>query len=107
VRRLGRAGHVAVGSGWDLFDFDRPRRERIIAQCGPEAAAWIIARALWRGATQAMVGEMFGSPVDGSKRVTKSKTIETWRWFPLGGKHYGLTVTFEDGICVAWQERRS
>jgi len=30
-----------VGSGWDLFDFDRPRRERIIAQYGPEAAVWI------------------------------------------------------------------
>lgn len=95
-----------MGSDWDIFDFDRPRRERLAAQYGPEAAAWIVARCLWRGATKAMVFEMFGNPVDGSRRVAKTKTVEVWKYRPLDRRRYALTVTFEDGICIGWDEQR-
>jgi hypothetical protein len=61
-------------------------------------------RRLWQGATVPMVLEMLGEPADRSHRVFKTKTKETWRYHHLGGHRYGLTVTFEDGVCVGWNE---
>jgi hypothetical protein len=97
-------------SDWDIFDFGKKQREeyqrRVLETYGAEAGAWIIAKALWKGATQAMVVEMYGQPADGTRRVTKTKTVETWKYKPLGARRYGFIITFENGICTGWEEKR-
>jgi len=91
-----------------LLDARREREarfERLIAEHGADAAMRIADGKPWQGATQAMVTEMLGPPEATASRVYKTKTSETWKYRRLDAKHFALTVSFEDGVCVGWEER--
>lgn len=79
--------------------------QTLVAQYGEAAAGAIMQRRLWQGATQAMVLEMLGQPVDTSRRVYKTKTKEVWKYHQVDSRRFGLTVTFENGVCVGWSEK--
>ncbi len=84
-----------------------------LASCyGEDAAARIIAKTIWQGATAEMVVEALGRPEDVSEKVLK-RFIRHVYMYGKRGRSYALKITLENGVVVGWEgaagvvERRS
>jgi hypothetical protein len=60
---------------------------------------------VWQGATEEMLVESLGRPVDVDERVMKSKTRHVFKYNQLGKNRYGLRVTLENGVVVGWEDK--
>lgn len=65
----------------------------------------IIKRTLWQGQTAEQVKDALGSPKDIDQKILKTKTKETWKYFPSGRRRYGLRITLDNGIVVGWDKK--
>lgn len=80
------------------------RRDALVNRFGIEAADKILAQHLWVGATEEMVVEALGPPVDVSERVLKTKTTRVYKYLPLTRGRFGLKVTIENDVVVGWDK---
>ena len=79
------------------------RRKHLIEKYGdPEIARRIMKQVLWQGETQEQLIESLGTPADTDQKVLKTKSKEVWKYRPTGKNRFGLKVTLDDGIVVAW-----
>ncbi len=82
------------------------RRKQLTAKYGdPEIARRIMKRVLWQGETQEQLLESLGTPADTDQKVLKTKSKEVWKYRPVGKNRFGLKVTLDDGIVVAWDSK--
>ncbi len=65
----------------------------------------LMQRTLWQGQTAEQVIDAIGEPKDIDERVLKTKTKQTWKYFPSGRRRYGLRITLDDGIVVGWDKK--
>ena len=65
----------------------------------------IMRRTLWQGQTTEQVIDAIGEPKDIDEKVLKTKTKQTWKYFPSGRRRYGLRVKFDDGEVVGWENK--
>ncbi len=81
----------------------RQRRKQLTEKYGaPEIARRIMKRVLWQGETQEQLLEALGTPEDIDQKILKTKSKEVWKYRPSGKNRFGLKVTPDDGIVVAW-----
>lgn len=79
------------------------RRKQLTAKYGdPAIARRIMQRVVWQGETQEQLRESFGEPADIDQKVLKTKSKEVWKYRPTGKNRFGLKVTLDDGVVVAW-----
>lgn len=65
----------------------------------------IMKRTLWKGQTAEQVLDAIGEPKDIDQKVLKTKTKETWKYFPSGRRRYGLRITLDDGEVTGWENK--
>lgn len=65
----------------------------------------IMQRTLWQGQTAEQLIDAIGEPKDVDEKVLKTKTKQTWKYFPSGRRRYGLRITLDDGIVVGWDKK--
>lgn len=82
------------------------RLAELTARFGDVAAVHIMNKRVWQGATPEMIVESIGKPLDIDERVMKEKTRHTFKYHQTGKNKFGLRVTFEEGICVGWDDKR-
>ena len=93
---------IAFASVWGY----RQRRKQLTEKYGdPEIARRIMKRVLWQGETQEQLLESLGTPSDTDQKVLKTKSKEVWKYRPVGKNRFGLKVTLDDGIVVAWDSK--
>ena len=81
----------------------RQRRKQLTEKYGdPEIARRIMKKVLWQGETQEQLLEALGTPEDIDQKILKTKSKEVWKYRPSGKNRFGLKVTLDDGIVVAW-----
>ena len=81
----------------------RQRRRQLTAKYGDaETVRRIMRRVIWQGETQEQLRESFGEPADIDQKVLKTKRKEVWKYRPAGRNRFGLKVTLDDGVVVAW-----
>lgn len=101
---------VLVGGIYGLVrlqrHLDAKRLAELTDRFGAENAVRIMNRQFWQGATQEMIVESQGKPVDIEERVLKTKTRHTFKYAEKRKGQFGLRVMFEDGICVGWEDKR-
>ena len=79
------------------------RRKQLTEKYGdPEIARRIMKKVLWQGETQEQLLEALGTPEDIDQKILKTKSKEVWKYRPSGKNRFGLKVTLDDGIVVAW-----
>ena len=84
----------------------RQRRKQLTEKYGdPEIARRIMRRVLWPGETQEQLLESLGTPADTDQKILKTKSKEIWKYRPVGKNRFGLRVTLDDGIVVAWDSK--
>lgn len=84
----------------------RQRRKQLTGKYGdPEIARRIMRRVLWPGETQEQLLESLGTPADTDQKILKTKSKEIWKYRPVGKNRFGLRVTLDDGIVVAWDSK--
>ena len=80
------------------------RRKHLTEKYGdPEIARRVMKQMLWQGETQEQLVESLGTPADVDQKVLKTKNKEVWKYRPTGKNRFGLRVTLDDGIVVAWE----
>ncbi len=82
------------------------RRRTLTARFGAEVADLIMKRRIWQGATQEMIVESIGRPVDIDERVMKTKCRHVFKYAQRGRNKFALRLTFEDGHLVGWDDKR-
>lgn len=93
---------VAAVCVWGYFQ----RRKQLTEKYGdPEIARRMMKRVLWQGETQEQLLESLGSPADIDQQVLKTKCKEVWKYRLTGKNRFGLKVTLDDGIVVAWDAK--
>ena len=65
----------------------------------------IIKRTIWQGQTAEQVLDAIGKPKDIDQKALKTKTKETWKYFPSGRRRYGLRIMLDDGVVVGWDNK--
>lgn len=70
-----------------------------------ELVTKIMKRTLWQGQTAEQVLDAIGEPKDIDQKVLKTKTKETWKYFPSGRRRYGLRVMLDDGEVTGWDNK--
>ena len=79
------------------------RRKQLTARYGdPEIARRMMKGEVWQGETREQLLESLGKPADIDQKVLKTKCKEVWKYRPTGKNRFGLKVTLDDGIVVAW-----
>ena len=84
----------------------KQRLASLTARFGAEAAAHIMRKDIWQGATPEMIMQSIGQPVDIDEQVLKTKTKRTFKYCQTGKNKFALRVMFEDGVCVGWDDKR-
>lgn len=85
---------------------DERRLAELTDRFGTEAARRIMDGEIWQGATEEMIIASMGRPADIDEKVYRSKTRRTFKYEKTGKNRYALRVTFEDGSCVGWDDKR-
>jgi hypothetical protein len=78
------------------------RQDELARRFGAEAAQRIVAGQYWAGATSEMLLEALGTPTHIRERVLKTKTKQTYCYFPTGIDRFRLRIHLEDGCVVGW-----
>lgn len=65
-----------------------------------------MARSIWQGATEEMIIESIGRPIDVDERVMKTKRKHVFKYHQRGKGKFALRITFEDGLLVGWDDKR-
>ena len=82
------------------------RRKQLTAKYGDaEIARHIMQQVVWQGETAEQLRESFGTPADIDQKVLKTKSKEVWKYRPVGKNRFGLKVTLDDGVVVAWDTK--
>lgn len=81
------------------------RRNDLIERFGADIAPRIMRKEIWIGATEDMIRESLGRPVDKDQKVLETKTKEIWKYHPAGVNRYRLRITFENGTVVGWDDK--
>ena len=96
------AGAVALVGAVGVWGYFQ-RRKQLTAKYGdPEITRRIMKQEVWQGETQEQLLESLGKPEDVDQKVLKTKSKEVWKYRPTGKNRFGLKVTLDDGIVVAW-----
>ena len=83
----------------------RQRRKHLVEKYGdPEIAHRMMKGIIWQGETREQLLESLGKPVDTDEKVLKTKTKEIWKYHRTARNRFGLKVTLDDGIVVAWDK---
>ena len=82
------------------------RLAELTALYGAENADRIIRGVIWQGASPAMIVESIGDPADIDEKVFKTKTKQVYKYAQKGKNSFLLRITFEDGVCVGWDDKR-
>ena len=81
----------------------RQRRKHLIEKYGDaEIAQRMMKGIIWQGETREQLLESLGKPVDTDEKVLKTKTKEIWKYRRTARNRFGLKVTLDDGVVVAW-----
>ena len=82
----------------------RQRRKHLIEKYGDaEIARRMMKGLIWQGETREQLLESLGKPADTDEKVLKTKTKEIWKYRRTARNRFGLKVTLDDGIVVAWE----
>ena len=96
---LGAVVLVALVCVWGYLQ----RRRQLTEKYGDrEIARRMMKRVLWQGETQEQLLESLGTPADVDQMVLKTKSKEVWKYRPAGKNRFGLKVTLDNGVVVAW-----
>jgi hypothetical protein len=82
------------------------RREVLMAKYGDAYIVdGILAKRIWVGMTREQLADSRGKPADiGDKRL-KTKTVETWKYYPAGQNRFRSRMTVENGVVIGWDEK--
>ena len=81
------------------------RRKHLIEKYGDaEIARRMMKGIIWQGETREQLLESLGKPVDSDEKVLKTKTKEIWKYRRTARNRFGLKVTLDDGVVVAWEK---
>ena len=96
---VGALVFVALVCVWGYLQ----RRKQLTEKYGdPEIARRMMKRVLWQGETQEQLLESLGTPADIDQKILKTKSKEVWKYRPAGKNRFGLKVTLDNGVVVAW-----
>jgi hypothetical protein len=79
------------------------RWQNLCSTFGEATAHRIFAGKIWLGQRHDMLVAALGRPGSTKQRVLKTKTKETWSYWPDGRGHFRLKVTIEGGAVVGWE----
>lgn len=96
------AAALALAGAVAFWGYRQRRRQLTARYRDPEIARRIMQRVVWQGETREQLRESFGEPADIDQKVLKTKSKEVWKYRPTGKNRFGLKVTLDDGIVVAW-----
>jgi hypothetical protein len=83
----------------------RQRRKHLVEKYGSREIARLMMRGvIWQGETREQLLESLGKPEDIDEKVLKTKTKEIWKYRRTARNRYGLKVTLDDGVVVAWEK---
>lgn len=84
----------------------RERYARHVAQWGQAVADAVEEHTLCLSMPAEALRLCIGVPDDVDQRVSKTKTVDTWKYEHAGGNRYGLRVFVEDGLVTGWDDKR-
>lgn len=94
-------GLIAAGAIWAY----RQRRKHLTEKYGDEEIARRMMRGvIWQGETREQLLESLGKPVDIDEKVLKTKSKEIWKYRKTTRNRFGLKITLDDGVVVAWEK---
>lgn len=96
------AGAVVLVCAVALWAYLQRRKQLTAKYGGAEIARCIMQQVVWQGETAEQLRESFGTPADIDRKVLKTKRKEVWKYRPVGKNRFGLKVTLDDGVVVAW-----
>jgi hypothetical protein len=92
---------VAAGAIWGY----RQRRKHLVEKYGDaEIARRMMRGVIWQGETREQLLESLGKPVNIDERVLKTKSKEIWKYRKTARNRFGLKITLDDGVVVAWEK---
>jgi hypothetical protein len=92
---------VAAGAIWAY----RQRRKHLTEKYGDEQIARRMMKGvIWQGETREQLLESLGKPVDIDEKVLKTKSKEIWKYRKTARNRFGLKITLDDGVVVAWEK---
>mgnify|MGYP001236450070 CR=1 FL=1 len=85
---------------------EEQRRAALIGKYGDvELVDAIVAGRIWQGMSEEQLLESWGSPVDISERVFKTKVARTFKYNQTGKNQFADRVMVENGFVVGWHQR--
>lgn len=88
-------------------DLAQERRAALVSQYGLEVVDCIDRHHFCRGMPSAALRMSLGSPADIDERVSKTKTVQTWKYQRTGkGSSYALRIMLENDRVTGWDDKR-
>ena len=92
---------IVAGAIWAY----RQRRKHLTEKYGDEEIARRMMKGvIWQGETREQLLESLGKPADIDEKVLKTKSKETWKYRKTARNRFGLKITLDDGVVVAWEK---
>jgi hypothetical protein len=99
---------VIAGMVWLAVNQRKKRIEYLRQKYGNEEIVQLILQhRFWQGQTSEQLIDSLGKPVTVDTKIFKTKTRETWKYNRRGANRYGLRITLDEGIVVAWEQKSS
>lgn len=84
----------------------REYKQRLVDTYGVDTALRIVQQKPKIGDTESIIVEMYGHPVDTDTKQTTKKTTLTYKYAQKTKTQFGLTLKFDDGVLVEWEDKR-
>ncbi|QFY43026.1 DUF2845 domain-containing protein [Candidatus Methylospira mobilis] len=86
--------------------FRKRRKARLLEKYDDEEIVCLIMnRKFWQGQTPEQLIDSIGQPHDIDRKVLKSKTKETWKYYQVRKGQFSLKVYFENDIVIGWEKK--
>ena len=82
------------------------KRALVRADGHHEASRAIVDRRLFAGMKEAELRQAWGPPEEIETRTVRGGRKETWLYGGIGGRRFRNRVYLENGVLVAWKQRR-
>jgi hypothetical protein len=93
---------IVAGAVWGY----RQRRKHLTEKYGDEEIARRMMKGvIWQGETREQLLESLGKPQDIDEKVMKTKAKEIWKYRRTARNRFGLKITLDDGVVVAWEKK--
>lgn len=84
---------------------ERRRKELLDKYGDEELVSRILDQVIWEGEPAEILLESLGPPVERDQQVLKTKTKETWKYYPVARRRYALKIHLENGIVYGWDQK--